>query len=198
MGCCGRQLLSCPPTKVSLLPQKGKKRGNRRGAAACQASKSTAKFYHCGYFCSCSQAYQGDPTPYLFLAYTSAHYGSDPRDGRTLVAMATFAAAHFFRKHYKISSKSDSNMDDISGKDWDLEQEPGAFWLAQGCLDSDVEVDEDGIVHRLKRNAADYPEAAERLANQDVSFCQPAYQPSPSPSISAYPPSVEVPVHSGS
>jgi hypothetical protein len=89
----------------------------------------------------------------LVIAYTSEHYGKDPKDGAALVGMATLAAAHFFRKHYNISSRTDTHMDDIHGKGWDLNQEPGAFWVADMCLDSKVEVDEKGVEHKLDRKA---------------------------------------------
>jgi len=82
--------------------------------------------------------------------------------------MATFAAAHFFRKYYNISSRTDTHMDDIHGKGWDLYKEPGAFWVADMCLDSKVEVDENGVEHKLDRNAPGFDKAVRRIANQDV------------------------------
>ena len=84
--------------------------------------------------------------------------------------MATFAAARFFRKHYGVWCHTDSNEDDIWGKDWDPEQNPGAFWLADGCLNENVEVDEQGVPHELDRHATGYLKARERLANEDVRF----------------------------
>jgi hypothetical protein len=102
------------------------------------------------------------------MAYTSEHYGRDPHDGEALVGMATFAAAHFFRKHYGVWSRTDSNDDDIWSKGWDAKQNPGAFWLADGCLNENVDVDEQGVSRELDRRAPGYRRERERLANEDV------------------------------
>ena len=101
------------------------------------------------------------------MAYTSEHYGDG--DGVALLSMAKLAAVRFFRNYYRAEDNACNQYRGLDLGCWDPEQQPAALWLAQGCLDSEVTVDEDGNVHELDPGAADYEEALERLANEDVS-----------------------------
>jgi len=83
--------------------------------------------------------------------------------------MATLAAVRFFRNYYRVEGNTCNQSGGLDLGCWDPEQHPAAVWLAQGCLDSEVTVDDDGNVHELDPGAADYEEALERLANEDVS-----------------------------
>ena len=82
--------------------------------------------------------------------------------------MAQAAAVQYFRRRYgaKISQKGNPQVFDPES--WYPDVEPGAYWLSQGCLGSECEVDEDGIVHPLDANDPHYAQHKERIGNEET------------------------------
>jgi len=105
-------------------------------------------------------------TPFVFVAYSSAHFpisqgaSGDPGLER-LLAMATKAAARYFHPLPN-----------------DLQTHPRAFWLAHTCMPPEEFADENGQEFRINVTTPEGAARRDEQVNQDVCLPRPTSLPS--------------------